>query len=415
MANTILTHDMLAERALYDLKNQLTFTNHVFKGYRDEFHAVGGFQKGTSVRVMLPSRFRAKTGATMDAVELYETNTTVTVDVQNHVALQITGSQLTFNIERFSEKVLKPAIIAMSNLVDYNGLGEYVNVYNMVGTPGTTPSTYLALANGAERLDNESILREERVAVLSPKAHWSMSAGELKGVFNEAIVETMIRKGFIGRFALMDFFMDQNVRSHTVGTRVTDTCQVKTTSSEGATTIALKGLTAGDIIAVGDIITIQSVAGVNPLSGQVWEGSELRQFVCTAAGTADASGEIAALAISPKIWSSAANEDYLPYQTVNDLPAANDTVTIVSGNSATSHPQNLLFHPHAFAFTCVPIAAPMSANKSVAWGQSTDEDLGLSITISTDWDSTNFRENTRLDILYGWDSPQPSYCVRLTG
>lgn len=414
MANVILTHDMLAERALFDLKNQTTFSRHVFTGYRDEFHAVGGFKKGNSVRVQLPNRFRAKEAVTMDPVELEERNTTVTVDVQAHVALQITGQQLTLNIEDFSRKVITPAIIALANNIDQNGMAEYVNVYSMVGTPGVTPATFGFLADAATRLDNESIVREDRVAVLSPKAHWSMADGELKSVFQQNMVDTLIRKGFIGRFALMDFFMDQNVKTHTVGVRVSDTGAIATTSSEGDETLALKGFTAGDIIAAGDIITIQSVAGVNPVSGDVWEGSELRQFVATAALTIGAGGT-GTLAIAPKIYSSAANEDFLPIQTVNDLPAANDVVTIVSGDSGSSHPQNLLFHPNAFALTCVPLAAPMSAGQSVKWGQATDEDLGLAITVSTDWDSTNFRENTRVDILYGWDTIEPSYAVRGTG
>lgn len=415
MANVILTHDMLAARALFDLKNELTFSRHVFTGYRNEFHAVGGFKKGNSVRVQLPNRFRAKEAVVMDAIELEERNTTVTVDIQAHVALQITGQEMTFDIEKMSEKVIRPAIIALANKVDYDGMGEYVNVYNQVGTPGTTPATFGVLADGATRMDNEAISREGRVAVLSPKAHWSMADGELKSVFQQNMVDTLIRKGFIGRFALMDFFMDQNVRTHTVGTRVSDTGQVATTSSEGATTLALKGFTSGDIIAAGDVFTIESVAGVNPISGGVWEGSELRQFVNNTELTIGAGGTGTLTSISPKIYSSAANEDFLPIQTVNDLPAVNDVVTIVSGASASAHPMNLLFHPHAFALTMVPIAKPMSAGQSVAWGQATDEDLGLAVTVSTDWDSTNFRENTRIDVLYGWDTIEPEYACRLTG
>ena len=414
MPNVILTHDMLAQRALFDLKNELTFSRNVFTGYREEFHAVGGFKKGNSVRVQLPNRFRAKKAVTVDPIELEERNTTVTVDIQAHVAFALTGQQLTFEIEDLSRKVIKPAIIALANQVDADGLAEYVNIYNMVGSPGTTPSDFSFLTAAAERLDNEAISREGRVSVLSPKAHWSMADGELKTVFQQNMVDTLIRKGFIGRFALMDFFMDQNVVSHTVGTRVSDTGAVATTSSEGATTLALKGFTENDQILQGDIITVDSVAGVNPISGQVWENAALRQFVATADLTIG-SGGTGTLSISPKIYSSAANEDFLPIQTVNDLPAANDVVTIVSGASGSSHPQNMFFHPHAFALTMVPIARPMSANKSVMWGSATDEDLGLAVTVSTDWNSVAFSENTRIDVLYGWDTIEPEYCVRGTG
>ena len=414
MANVILTHDMLAERALFDLKNELTFSRNVFTGYRDEFHAVGGFKKGNSVRVQLPNRFRAKKAVAVDPVELEERNTTVTVDTQAHVAFALTGQQLTFDIEALSRKVINPAIISLANQVDADGLAEYINIYNMIGTPGTTPSTFAFLTAAAERLDNEAISRKGRVSILSPKAHWSMADGELKSVFQQNMVDTLIRQGFIGRYALMDFFMDQNVVSHTVGVRVSDTGAIATTSSEGATTLALKGFTDGDVIAKGDIITIDSVAGVNPISGQIWENAQLRQFVATAELTIGGSGT-GTLSISPKIYSSSANEDFLPIQTVNDLPAANDVVTIVSGSSGQSYPQNLFFHPNAFALTMVPIAKPMSAGQSVMWGQATDEDLGLAVTVSTDWNSVAFSENTRIDVLYGWDTIEENYAVRGTG
>jgi len=209
MADVFLTHSMIAERALFDLENQLTLSRHVYKGFNSNFNApIGGYKKGASVAVQLPNKFRAKSTAAIDTVEVQEKSTTITVDVHNHVAWDFLETDLTMNIEAFSKKYTRPATITLGNLVDLNGCLEYKNIYNMVGAPGTTPSTFGVLADAALRMDNEAVSRVDRVSVLSPKAHWSMADGELKGVFQQNIVDTLLRKGFIGNFALMDFFMD---------------------------------------------------------------------------------------------------------------------------------------------------------------------------------------------------------------
>jgi len=406
---------MIAERALYDLQNELTFSRNVYRGYNSEFKAVGRFKKGASVPIMLPNKFRAKDGATLDVVDVYERSTTVSVDSQKHVAWDFLESDLTFKIEDFSAKYIRPACITLGNVVDYDGMGEYVNVPNLVGTPGTPPSTFQVLADVAERMDNEAIVREGRVCTLSPKAHWAMAAGELKGVFQQQMVDTLLRKGFIGRFAVMDFFMDQNVRSHTVGTwDAGSTGVMNGATAEGATSLVTNGWAASTVILQkGDVITIAAVYAVNPISGVAWEGQQLRQFVVTSQVTSGAGGA-ATIPIWPTIYSSAATETYLPYQSIVTLPQNGAAITVV-GSDATAYPQNIAHHPNAFALTMVPFAKPKSAGQSVMWAGANDPQLGLSITVATAFDIVYYKEVTRLDILYGWDTIEPNYAVRITG
>lgn len=417
MADNFLTHSMIAERALFDLQNELTMSRHVYKGYTPEFTTpVGGYKKGSSVTIHLPNKFRAKTAnVTLDLVDVQEQSTTVSVDEVAHVDWDFLESDLTLNIEGFSRKYVRPATITLANVVDLNGCAEYVNLYNLVGTPGTTPSTFKVLADAALRMDNEDVPRVDRVSVLSPKAHWGMADGELKGVFQQGIVDRLLRKGFVGNFALMDFFMDQNIQTHTVGTwDAGSTGVMNGATAEGATSLVTDGWAVSTVILqAGDVFTIAGVYGVNPVSGQVWEGNELRQFVATAQVTSTAGGD-ATIPIAPKIYSSAAAEDYLPYQTVGTLPANGAALTVV-GVDATGYPQNLAFHPDCFALTMVPYARPKSAGQSVMWAQASDPQMGLSITVATSFDITNYKEITRLDILYGWDTIRPNLGVRITG
>lgn len=416
MANTLSTHDILASRLLINLKNQLTFSKNVYKGFRKEFHSINGFQVGDAVRVNLPRRYRAKSGATLDEVNVYEETTTVTVDEHYHVALRFLATELTqdINWDRIDRDHLIPAAITLANKVDSQGCLEYSNVYNMVGTPGSVPSTYGVIVDAATRLHNEAIPFKPRIGVLSPNSAGAMADGELKGVFDQQNVRRLTEEGFIGQhYGGIDFYMDQNIYSHTVGT-YSGTIRVKTASSEGDTSIALKGFTPGNTLKNGDIISIATVYGVNPISGQVWENNQKRQFVVTADATADASGDMT-VSVSPKIYSESATEDYLPYQSVNGLPAVNDVVTVESGDSGATVVQNLIFHPNCFALTMVPFARFRSAGQSIMQGQAMDEDIGLSITVSTGADIENFRESTRADILFGWDTVEGNYGVRLAG
>ncbi len=419
MTDTILTHDMIAQRALFDLKNELTFAKNVYKGYTSEFHSVGGYKKGDSVRIHLPNKYRVQDGAGITLVDTYETNTTVTVDKHKHVALDFTSKQLTLDIENFSRKYIRPAVIALANYVDYDGCAEILNLYNEVGTPGTAPSTFQVLADAAERMDNEAVPRTDRVAVTSPKAHWALAAGELKGVFVQNMVETLIRKGFIGNFALMDFFMDQNIRTHTSGTGQDKmdgaTIQIQAIPSELSATIALKGFAVGETLTAGTVFDVGTVIGNNPVSGEAWEDDQLRQFVVTTTTAADASGFMLTLPISPKIVSSAADAIYLPYQTVVDLPAVNDYITGTHSVASQGYKQNACFHPDCFALTMVPFEAPDSAGQSVKWSTATDDDLGLAITFASGYDISNYKEIYRLDILYGWDTIRGELGVRITG
>lgn len=416
MANAFLTHSMIAERALFDLTNNLVMAGKVYKGYNSEFAtAIGGYQRGSSVTIHLPNKFRTKSGAAIDKVQTVENSTSVTVDQQKHVALDFTETELTLSIADFSRKYIAPATIALANVVDSDGFDEYVNVYNLVGTPGTTPSTFRVLADIAERMDNEAV-PADRVAIWSPKAAWSLADGELKSIFHQQIVQTMVRRGFMGRFANTEHFMDQNGATHTVGTWDTGSTGVMNgATAEGATSLVTNGWANGTtVLKQGDVITIAAVVGVNPVSGKAWEGDVLRQFVVTSDVISDGSGN-ATIPISPKIYSSAALEDVLPYQTIVTLPQNGAAITVVTGAEGTAHLQNLAFHPDCFALTMVPFKKPKSAGSSIMWGQASDKDLGLSITVATAFDIDTYSEATRLDILYGWDTIRPELGVRITG
>ncbi len=416
MGDTILTHDMIADRLLWKYKNSLKMAANSYKGYSAELHAVGRYTKGSSLTIHLPNRARATEGAAINIVDSNELETTVTVDNHYHCAFDFTTLQMTMDIEDFATKYLDDKVIALANQADAHGCEEYVNLYNHVGTPGIVPATFAPIVAAGTVLTNEAVLQNNRVGIITPGTYGAMSDGELKGIFNESMVAQLLREGFLGTWFRFDHFMDQNISSHTVGTygAALGAPDMNGVTAENATTLVTDGWNAGDILNIGDIVTANGVYAVNPVSGIAWEGNQLRKFVATAQAMADGGGNMT-IPIYPTIRSSAAAAKDLPYQTVGTVPANDAAITVVSGDSAQVYAQNLYFNKDCFAFTMVPFEEPRSAGQAVMYTRASDADAGVSIAFATGYDISNYTEITRADILYGWDTIRPPLGVRMVG
>ena len=80
------------------------------------------------------------------------------------------------NISDFSDRFIKPAVAAIANKIDYDGLQQFYNVYNLVGTPGqltdgaTTQAEAISTILAArQRLNQEAApMDEDRSFVVDP-------------------------------------------------------------------------------------------------------------------------------------------------------------------------------------------------------------------------------------------------------
>lgn len=413
MANAFSNPTIIAKEMLRHLKNNCVMGRLVFRGYEEEWQKKpNGWKIGSSLTMKAPHYFRTKSGATIDTVDLYERTTTLTLSNRRHVAWVLTSEEMTYDIDKYSEHYLKPAAQALSNYIDVTLLGLYTDVPNQVGTPGTTPNSFLTFALANARLDEEAAPQDDRHVVVNPETQAYM-ADHLKGLLHAGIVGKVVTKGQIGPMGSLSGMtphMSQNVNSHTPGTQAGVSGAAKNgASSEGDTTLAIDGLGSANTLAHGDIFTIGSVNSVNPISGQ--STGQLRQFVVDSAATASA-GAIAALQATPgtspySIYSASASETYLPYQTVDALPA-NDAAITVAGTASTAHRVDLAFQKNAFALACVPLEVPAS----VSWSAQVMDD-GYGIRVIRDYDVTNDREYIRFDVLFGVRTINPFLACRI--
>jgi hypothetical protein len=407
MANTLITPSIIAKEALFQLENNVIMGQNVHRQYKNEFVKIGN-----TVTIRKPVKFVAKDGATRSNQDVIEETTSIVIDQRKHVSWSFSTQDLTLTIEEYSERYIKPAMIVLANEIDKSlcleGAQEF---HNLVGTPGTTPADFTALANVGQRMDEIPVPDDgQRCLVVNPAARWGLADGlggaGSGGVFNADIVGPMVRKGALGELANLMIYGDQNIQTHTVGT-YTGTPLVNDASFTNDTNvIAFDGMTGSQVGAVkkGDIITIAGVNAVNEVSKA--DLGYLKQFVVTA--DADTTAGAGSLTVYPDLndGSTASTE---AYQTVSALPADNAAITIV-GTAATAYPQNLAFHKNALALVTVPLELPDSATfKARAdW-------RGFSIRVIKDYDIDNDEEIIRLDILFGKKAIYPELGVRLTG
>jgi hypothetical protein len=379
------------------LVNNLGMSKNVYREYKNEFQKVGG-----TVTIRKPNKFRATKTQTRANSDINEPSTSITVSTQAHVSWTFSSAELTLTVDDYSKRYIAPAAAALANQVDADLCGLYKDVYNYAGTPGTTPGTFKALGDCQTILDLEAAPQDKRVAVVNPTAHWTLADG-LKGTFAPKVADDIISKGYLGTIANLSIYMDQNVANHTTGAFTSGaTPLMNGATATGATSLVTNGWGGSNTVTAGDIFTVAAVNQVNPMSG-VSTGN-LRRFAVRTAG-ADAGADLT-IAVTPTLSYVASG----PYNNIDALPLTTAALSFV-GTASTTYPQNLVFHPNAFALVTLPLEMPANV-----WGaRESDSDTGISIRVVKQYDILYDEEVIRLDILYGMKTIYPELAVRLWG
>lgn len=411
MPNTLITPSMIAKEALMQLENNLVLANNVHREYVKEF--TGG--QGATVSIRRPVKFQTSNGATMVTQDVDEKSTNITVDQRKHVGWEFSTQDLTLSIEEYSERYIKPAAITLAQTVDRSIAALYSSVWNSVGTPGTTPANFAAIAAAAQRLDEMAVESSPRCMVANPAAAYAVAGNQTTLQAVGDVRRSAYEDAMVGRVAKFDMFASQNVVNHTVGPLggtplVNGGTQAVTYANAVGNTWSQSLITDGWTAAAaqrvrrGDVFTIANVFAVNPVPG---EGAKqvmpyLQEFTVLADGSSDASGNLT-LTISPPIITSG------PHQTVSAQPADNAALTF-RGTANTAFPQNLGFHKNAFALVTVPLEMPDGASFKAR-----ETYKGLSMRVIKDYDITNDVEKIRLDVLYGVKAIYSDLACRLWG
>jgi hypothetical protein len=401
MANSLLTIDMITRKALEILENNLVITRNVNRQYDDSF-AVEGAKIGATLRIRLPDRALVTDGAALQVQDDNEQFSSLSVSSQKHIGVNFTTAEMTMQLDDFADRVLKPRISQLAASIDADVANSFRNIYQSVGTPGTTPATSLVLLQAQQKLNEAAAVMNPRYATVNPAANAGLVEG-LKGLFNPTdVVSRQFKSGMMGTNVLGfdEVAMSQSIKVFTTGSRTNGTTSAAVTT-QGATTIALTGLGASGTIRAGEVFTVANVFSVNPQTRE--STGSLQQFVVVADVTASGGGA-ATVTVSPAIF-TASNA----LATVDTFPANSAAVTFL-GAASTAYPQNLVYHKDAITFATADLLLPQGVDMA-----SRAVHNGISLRIVRQYDINNDRMPCRIDVLYGFGVIRPQMACRIWG
>lgn len=395
MANTILTHQMIAREAAKMLEEESPFLANVNKGRQDEFgEAVSGYKKGDSVKIEVPQSGVVFNGAVFaeggSATEVKQRHVMLTLDTQKHVGLRFTTKEKVLDIAEFKERILRPQMRTLSSVLEADMIRRAVLATpNLVGTPGTAPSNMKVFAEARALMQRFLAPPSDRNTLISSEINVNLT-DEARKLFNpQKDNSKAFLEGSLGRAMGSDFYEHQSIPLITNGAAATVTVNG---ASQTGNLLTIAATTAG--FKAGQVFTIAGVNAVHPLTGQ--DAGKLQQFVATG----DAASTT--LGIFPAIVPTG------PGKNVTAAPANGAVLTLV-GAALTGYRQSLMYHRDAFTVATAPL--PVIAGCE---GYTARLPNGINVRVMTGGDFINDAENTRIDVLYGFAGVNGLHACRIT-
>lgn len=393
MTQSILTPTAVTREVLRVLHEKASFIGTVNRSYDDSFSVKGG-KIGDSLKIRLPNQYTVRTGKTLDVQDTNEQSVTLTAATQKGVDMNFSTAELTMSLDDFSKRIIEPAVAVLISNIESSMLTDVTkDIYNSVGTPGTTPNSFLFFGQARAKLNQGLAPKDNnRYTQLDSLAMATMvEAG--KGLFQDsASIAKQYLEGKIGRTAGFDWFENERVYTHTTGSDHTTVTVNDASIASGDTTIT----TAGGSVTVGTVFTFSgdAVKAVHPETKAAY-GHDA-QFVITAVNGND-------WTFSPAIITTGA------LQNVSKLPTTGAAITLV-GNASTAYPQHLAYHQDAFAFVSADLELPQGVHFAAR-----EQMDGLSVRIVRQYDINNDNIPCRLDILHGYKTLRAALACRITG
>jgi len=374
-------------QGLQVLRQKAVMPQLVFKGYN-----VGGpAMRGDVINVPLPPTIGTSAvtpaNVTAQAGDNTPTKTTVAVDNWRKAdPFYLTDkemNQLVNPNEHFIPMYVESSITALAEYVNSEIMSTYTGIYGAVGTAGTTPFSGTKATDAAQaraKLLTQKAPQNPRQIVVDPDAGANALVNEQMSDFdrrNEAMARI---EGSLGRQVGFEFFEDQQIPTHTVGTLSDGTDMLALIDNAavavGDTTVDMDETSLTGTIVAGDIFT---VAG------------DTQQYVVTAGQTA-AANALTAVAFDPPAKVAWADDAQ---------------VTFINAD----HVVNLAFHRDAFVFVSVPLATdPMSSRKVMSI-----QDPVTGITLRLEFVDQSKQSHWEFDILFGKKLLRPELACRIMG
>lgn len=404
MSNSFSVITQITNESMRVAHQEAKFLNTIERQY-DDSYAKTGAKIGSSLRVRKPDEFLVTTGSrVMDLQEQAEGYETITLATQYHVDMYFTSDEMTLSLDKLSERKIKPAMKRLISKIEDTVLtGCTQGTYNVAGTAGTAlaASGSLAAFTAARAKINQGLAPlDERSLQIDSLSMGNVTTG-LAAIFNPTgKVSNAFNTGAYKSALGMDWYENEHVYSHTVGSDVTVATSSSSGATDGGTTITMNG--SDGSVKKGDVFTIPKVYACDPETKR--STGQLQQWVCTA----DSTG---AITVSPTMYWSGAKQNVCNASSGASVVADFDSETMTFiGTAAASYRNPLAYHKSAFAFVTADL--PIMGSSEDCYRLTQD---GLSLRVWKDGDIVNDRQLLRIDMLFGYAVLRPAWACRLVG
>ena len=383
MANSLINViPQLLAQGLLALREQAIMPRLVNRGYEPT-----PGEKGSSVDVPIPSAVTANDVAasrtSQNVTDLSPAKVNIPLNQWKEAAFVLTDKETGEVQEGTLPMQASEAIKSLANVVDGYILGKYVGVYGWTGAGGTTPFATDITAYTAARkiLADQLAPMSDRRMLLDPSA-------EANAINIRALQDAsygggagVILEGQIGRKLGADWWMDQNIPTHTAGT-IVNGAAAKAALVNGA-------LAAGDATMNIDETTLTGTL----VTGDAFKFTGTTQsYVVTNTTTLTASSNsIIGVTFAPALAAIVANNVVVTFQ--------DDSTT------------NMLFHRDAFALATRPLSEGLTGSGLIR--AQTDPVSGLSLRLEVKREHKQDRFS--YDILYGAALVRAELAARVLG
>jgi len=315
---TSVTPHIIARESLIILENELVLAGLVHRNFTREFQKVG-----STVSIRKPvSMTAASVSDTVNEVTPTESSVDVILNEHIDITFNVTTTDLTLSVVDFNEQLIRPAMIGHAQYVDSQIAALHTAIAGHYRVTGTQ-----AVGDIAELRAVQSVLKvpmQDRRCVLHPVTEAGyMKLDAFLNAHKRGDGGRALREAEMGRVMGYDFYMDQNIKTHTGGLLSADgTGAMKGAGASAGTTCTVDAVVSGGTVNLGDKF---KVTGYDE-----WH-------VVTVAATASTATII--LSFQPA---------FLVENVDNSVVTITDT-----------HRANMAFHKNCFALVMAPLAPPI--------------------------------------------------------
>jgi hypothetical protein len=342
-------------------------------------------QRGSTIDVPVSAAITTQDvapGATPPATsDIAPTSVPIALDQWKEAPFYLTDKEQAEVMEGTIPMQAQEAIKSIANTIDAFILGFYVDFYGYVGTAGVTPfATAESMADAIScrtTLNRQLAPLTDRKMILDPAAEGNalnqraLQDAAWRGQNN------VIQAGQIGNAIGMEWYMDQNVLTHTSVALSAGAATVNGVHAVGVKSLSIAKATNASNLAKGDIITI---------------AGDTQTYVVTTAVTLAVGNT--AVAIEPGLRTAKAGAEVVSLK--------------------ASHVANLCIHPQAIAFATRPMANAAEARQLGAVVETVVDPIsGLAITLIVKYE--HYRTRWAFSCLYGGKTVRRELGVRLAG